>query len=39
MIDNIKEIKSLLNFSEPGDFYMLYVFFVKKDIFIYKEYL
>lgn len=31
MIDNIKEIKSLLNFSEPGDFYMLYVFKRKKD--------
>jgi hypothetical protein len=31
MIDNIQQIKSLLNFSEPGDFYMLYVFKRKKD--------
>lgn len=31
MIDNIKEIKSLLDFSEPGDFYMLYTFKRKKD--------
>jgi hypothetical protein len=31
MIDNIELIKPLLNFSEPGDFYMLYVFKRKKD--------
>jgi hypothetical protein len=31
MIDNIEIIKSLLNFSEKGDFYMLYVFKRKKD--------
>lgn len=31
MIDNINEVKSLLNFTEPGDFYMLYVFKRKKD--------
>lgn len=31
MIDNIELIKLLLNFSEPGDFYMLYVFKRKKD--------
>ena len=31
MIDNIDVVKSLLNFSEPGDFYMLYVFKRKKD--------
>jgi hypothetical protein len=31
MIDNIEFIKPLLNFSEPGDFYMLYVFKRKKD--------
>jgi len=31
MINNIKQIKSLLNYSEPGDFYMLYVFKRKKD--------
>lgn len=31
MIDNLKLIKPLLNFSEPGDFYMLYVFKRKKD--------
>jgi hypothetical protein len=31
MIDNIQQIKALLNFSEPGDFYMLYVFKRKKD--------
>jgi hypothetical protein len=31
MIDNINVVKSLLNFSEPGDFYMLYVFKRKKD--------
>jgi hypothetical protein len=31
MIDNIDVVKSLLNFAEPGDFYMLYVFKRKKD--------
>jgi hypothetical protein len=31
MIDNKEQIKSLLNFSEPSDFYMLYVFKRKKD--------
>ena len=31
MIDNIKHIKELLNFSDEGDFYMLYVFKRKKD--------
>ena len=31
MIDNINIIKELLNFSEEGDFYMLYVFKRKKD--------
>jgi hypothetical protein len=31
MIDNLKLIRPLLNFSEPGDFYMLYVFKRKKD--------
>lgn len=31
MIDNIELIKPLLNFSESGDFYMLYVFKRKKD--------
>ena len=31
MIDNIEQIKELLNYSEPGDFYMLYVFKRKKD--------
>jgi hypothetical protein len=31
MIDNKEQIKSLLNFSEPGDFYMLYVLKRKKD--------
>lgn len=31
MIDNIDVVKSLLNFSNPGDFYMLYVFKRKKD--------
>lgn len=31
MIDNLELIKLLLNFSEPGDFYMLYVFKRKKD--------
>ncbi len=31
MIDNIELIKPLLNFSDDGDFYMLYVFKRKKD--------
>lgn len=31
MIDNIERIKDLLNFSDDGDFYMLYVFKRKKD--------
>lgn len=31
MIDNLKLIKPLLNFSEHGDFYMLYVLKRKKD--------
>jgi len=31
MIDNIELVKGLLNFSEKGDFYMLYVFKRKKD--------
>ena len=31
MIDNIKIIKTLLNFKKEGDFYMLYVFKRKKD--------
>lgn len=31
MIDNLNIIKLLLDFSEPGDFYMLYVFKRKKD--------
>jgi hypothetical protein len=31
MIDNLELIKSLLNFSDKGDFYMLYVFKRKKD--------
>lgn len=31
MINNIEHIKPLLNFSEPGDFYMLYVLKRKKD--------
>jgi len=31
MIDNLDIIKPLLNYSEPGDFYMLYVFKRKKD--------
>ena len=31
MIDNLELIRPLLNFSEPGDFYMLYVFKRKKD--------
>lgn len=31
MIDNIEIIKNLLNFSDDGDFYMLYIFKRKKD--------
>ena len=31
MIDNLELIRPLLNFSEEGDFYMLYVFRRKKD--------
>lgn len=31
MIDNIELIRPLLNFSDPEDFYMLYVFKRKKD--------
>lgn len=31
MLDNLELIKPLLNFSKPGDFYMLYVFKRKKD--------
>jgi hypothetical protein len=31
MINNIELIKPLLDFSEPGDFYMLYIFKRKKD--------
>ena len=31
MIDNIELIKPLLNFTEKGDFYMLYVIKRKKD--------
>ena len=31
MIDNLELVKPLLNFSETGDFYMLYVFKRKKD--------
>lgn len=31
MINNLKIIKTLLNFEKPGDFYMLYVFKRKKD--------
>jgi hypothetical protein len=31
MINNIEQIKKLLNFSDNGDFYMLYVFKRKKD--------
>ena len=31
MINNIEQIKTLLNFSDPGDFYMLYVLKRKKD--------
>lgn len=30
-IDNIEQIKRLLNFTDEGDFYMLYVFKRKKD--------
>ncbi len=30
MIDNIEQIKQLLNFEDEGDFYMLYVFKRKK---------
>lgn len=31
MIDNLEQIKRLLNFTDEGDFYMLYVFKRKKD--------
>ena len=31
MINNLELIKSLLNFTDEGDFYMLYVFKRKKD--------
>jgi hypothetical protein len=31
MINNLELIKPLLNFEQPGDFYMLYVFKRKKD--------
>jgi hypothetical protein len=31
MIDNIEQIKGLLNFEKEGDFYMLYIFKRKKD--------
>lgn len=31
MINNLELVKPLLNFSEPGDFYMLYVLKRKKD--------
>lgn len=31
MIDNLEKIKSLLNFTDAGDFYMLYVLKRKKD--------
>jgi hypothetical protein len=31
MIDNIEQIKQLLNFENKGDFYMLYVFKRKKE--------
>jgi hypothetical protein len=31
MIDNLEQIKQLLNFEDEGDFYMLYVFKRKKD--------
>ncbi len=32
MINNIEQIKELLNFSKKGDFYMLYIFKRKKDM-------
>jgi hypothetical protein len=32
MIDNLELIKPLLSYSDPGDFYMLYVFKRKKDM-------
>jgi hypothetical protein len=31
MIDNLEQIRQLLNFEDKGDFYMLYVFKRKKD--------
>lgn len=31
MLDNLQQIKELLNFEKKGDFYMLYVFKRKKD--------
>ena len=31
MIDNLSQIKTLLSFEKPGEFYMLYVFKRKKD--------
>lgn len=31
MIDNVSQIKTLLSFEKPGEFYMLYVFKRKKD--------
>ena len=31
MVDNIEQVKQLLNFDDDGDFYMLYVFKRKKD--------
>jgi hypothetical protein len=31
MIDNLRQIKPLLNFDNDGDFYMLYIFKRKKD--------
>ena len=31
MIDNLEQIKQLLNFEDKGDFYMLYIFKRKKD--------
>ena len=31
MIDNIEQIKQLLNFENEGDFYMLFVLKRKKD--------
>lgn len=37
MIDNIELIKPLLNFTEKGDFYMLYVFKRKKGSTKVKE--